>query len=86
MIFYLENDLEVNKYRGRGSLDHNQMKENIEKCLATCNLQTWKSGTAEPGGRRRTKEELGNLQFANLEETKRKSKVGHLAWKKQKQK
>ena len=62
------------------------MKENIEKCLATCNLQTWKSGTAEHGGRRITEEELANLQFANLEETKRKSKVGHLARKKQKQK
>ena len=33
MFFYLENDLEVNKYRGRGSLDQNQMKEKTEKCL-----------------------------------------------------
>ena len=33
MFFYLENDLEVNKYRGRGSPDHNQMKEKTEKCL-----------------------------------------------------
>ena len=36
------------------------------------------AGAAEPGGRRRRLEELGNLQFANLEETKTKSKVGNL--------
>ena len=36
------------------------------------------AGAAEPGGRRRRLEELGNLQFANLEETKIKSKVGNL--------
>ena len=31
MIFYLENDSEENKYRGRGSL--NQMKEKTGECL-----------------------------------------------------
>ena len=61
------------------------MKEKIEKCLedrrrGAKEVVCWRveAGAAEPGGRRRRLEELGNLQFANLEEIKTKSKVGNL--------